>query len=127
MLMVELEKCVELGFLPFTAKDVSNMLQSFKKLDPEDENIDFLRMCQSIKEKDPNFMFEFMLDANDKLENIACHTSLSSSIRETCAYEIPTHKITAYDIPKQDIKPIRHRGILIGEARWFVPCFGAGE
>lgn len=56
-----------------------------------------------------------------------CHTSLSSSIRETCAYEIPTHKITAYDIPKQDIKPIRHRGILIGEARWFVPCFGAGE
>jgi len=78
MLMVELEKCVELGFLPFTAKDVSNMLQSFKKLDPEDENIDFLRMCQSIKEKDPNFMFEFMLDANDKLENIAW--SYSSSI-----------------------------------------------
>ncbi|XP_020868563.1 F-box protein At1g10110 isoform X2 [Arabidopsis lyrata subsp. lyrata] len=54
-----------------------------------------------------------------------CHTS-NSSIREVATYEFPTHKISAYEIPKQAIKPIRHRGILIGEARWFVPCFGAG-
>ncbi|CAL9214378.1 unnamed protein product [Arabidopsis halleri] len=58
-----------------------------------------------------------------------CHTS-KSSIPEVAAYEIPTHKITAYEIPKQDIEPIRHCGILIGEigeARWFVPCFNTGE
>lgn len=55
-----------------------------------------------------------------------CYTS-KSSIREVAAYEIPTHKITAYEIPKQTIEPIRHDGLLIGDGRWFVPCFGAGE
>ncbi|EOA25086.1 hypothetical protein CARUB_v10018394mg [Capsella rubella] len=55
-----------------------------------------------------------------------CHTT-KSSIREVAAYEIPTHKIYAYEIPKQTIKPIQHRGLIIGGARWFIPCFGVGE
>ncbi|XP_010501402.2 PREDICTED: LOW QUALITY PROTEIN: F-box protein At1g10110 [Camelina sativa] len=57
-----------------------------------------------------------------------CHTPSSSSIRDVAAYEIATHKISAYEIPpKQTIEPFQHRGTLIGEGRWFVPCFGAGE
>jgi len=68
---MEFEKCVELGYLLFTEKDVRNLLQSFRKLDPEEESIDLLRMCRNIKEKDPNFKFEFSLDTNNCLENIA--------------------------------------------------------
>ncbi|KAH0877083.1 hypothetical protein HID58_064477 [Brassica napus] len=117
MRLMELEKCVEPGFLPFTEKDVRNLLQSFKKLDPEDENIDFLRMCQSIKEQDPNFKFEFTLDANDKLENIAW--SYASSIQ---AYEIfgdavvfdTTHRLSAVEMPL---------GIWVGVNNYGVPCF----
>lgn len=117
MRLMELEKCVEPGFLPFTEKDVRNLLQSFKKLDPEDENIDFLRMCQSIKEKDPNFKFEFTLDANDKLENIAW--SYASSIQ---SYEIfgdaivfdTTHRLSAVEMPL---------GIWVGVNNYGVPCF----
>ncbi|XP_010462618.1 PREDICTED: F-box protein At1g10110-like [Camelina sativa] len=56
-----------------------------------------------------------------------CHTSSSSSIRDVAAYEIATHKISAYEIPKQTIEPSQHRGLLFGEARWFVPCFADGE
>ncbi|CAL9214392.1 unnamed protein product [Arabidopsis halleri] len=117
MRLLELEKCVEPGFLPFTEKDVRNLLQSFKKLDPEDENIDFLRMCQSIKEKDPNFKFEFTLDANDKLENIAW--SYASSIQ---SYELfgdavvfdTTHRLSAVEMPL---------GIWVGVNNYGVPCF----
>ncbi|VVA90699.1 unnamed protein product [Arabis nemorensis] len=117
MRLMELEKCVEPGFLPFTEKDVRNLLQSFKKLDPEEENIDFLRMCQSIKEKDPNFKFEFTLDANDKLENIAW--SYASSIQ---SYEIfgdavvfdTTHRLSAVEMPL---------GIWVGVNNYGVPCF----
>lgn len=65
MKLMELEKCVEPGYLPFTEKDVRNLLQSFRKLDPEDESIDLLRMCRNIKDKDPNFKFEFTLDPSN--------------------------------------------------------------
>ncbi|RVW44272.1 Protein FAR1-related sequence 11 [Vitis vinifera] len=79
MRLMELEKCVEPGYLPFTEKDVRNLLQSFRKLDPEDESIDLLRMCRNIKDKDPNFKFEFTLDPSNRLENITCHMLHQSS------------------------------------------------
>ncbi|KAG7653762.1 FAR1 DNA binding domain [Arabidopsis suecica] len=90
-----------------SSQDVRNLLQSFKKLDPDDENIYFLRMCQSIKEKDPNFKFEFTLDAN------------ASSIQ---SYEIfgdavvfdTTHRLSAVEMPL---------GIWVGVNNCGVPCF----
>ncbi|KAJ7967955.1 FAR1-related sequence 11 [Quillaja saponaria] len=117
MRLMELEKCVEPGYLPFTEKDVRNLLQSFKKLDPEEESIDLLRMCKNIKEKDPNFKFEYTLDSNDRLENIAW--SYASSIQ---LYEIfgdavvfdTTHRLTAFDMPL---------GIWVGMNNYGMPCF----
>ncbi|KAH7575980.1 hypothetical protein JRO89_XS02G0268100 [Xanthoceras sorbifolium] len=117
MRLMELEKCVEPGYLPFTEKDVRNLLQSFRKLDPEDESVDLLRMCRNIKEKDPNFKFEYTLDSNNRLENIAW--SYASSVQ---AYEIfgdavvfdTTHRLTALDMPL---------GIWVGVNNYGVPCF----
>uniref|UniRef100_A0A2N9IJI9 Protein FAR1-RELATED SEQUENCE n=1 Tax=Fagus sylvatica TaxID=28930 RepID=A0A2N9IJI9_FAGSY len=117
MRLMELEKCVEPGYLPFTEKDVRNLLQSFRKLDPEEESIDLLRMCRNIKEKDPNFKFEYTLDSNNRLENIAW--SYASSVQ---SYEIfgdavvfdTTHRLTAFDMPL---------GIWVGMNNYGMPCF----
>ncbi|XP_015580664.1 protein FAR1-RELATED SEQUENCE 11 [Ricinus communis] len=117
MRLMELEKCVEPGYLPFTEKDVRNLLQSFRKLDPEDESIDLLRMCRNIKEKDPNFKYEYTLDSNNRLENIAW--SYASSIQ---SYDIfgdavvfdTTHRLTAFDMPI---------GIWVGVNNYGMPCF----
>ncbi|XP_059448382.1 protein FAR1-RELATED SEQUENCE 11 isoform X2 [Corylus avellana] len=117
MRLMELEKCVEPGYLPFTEKDVRNLLQSFRKLDPEEEGIDLLRMCRNIKEKDSNFKFEYTLDSNNRLENIAW--SYASSVQ---SYEIfgdavvfdTTHRLTAFDMPL---------GIWVGMNNYGMPCF----
>ncbi|XP_047330157.1 protein FAR1-RELATED SEQUENCE 11 isoform X2 [Impatiens glandulifera] len=117
MRLMELEKCVEPGYLPFTEKDVRNLLQSFRKVDPEDESIDLLRMCRNIKDKDPNFRFECTLDSDNRLENIAW--SYASSIQ---SYEIfgdavvfdTTHRLTAFDMPL---------GIWVGINNYGMPCF----
>lgn len=117
MRLMELEKCVEPGYLPFTDKDVRNLIQSFRKVDLEDESIDLLRMCRNIKEKDHNFRFEFKLDANGRLENIAW--SYASSVQ---SYEVfgdavvfdTTHRLNAFDMPL---------GIWVGVNNYGMPCF----
>ncbi|KAM7250132.1 hypothetical protein ACFE04_022015 [Oxalis oulophora] len=117
MRLMELEKGVEPGYLPFTEKDVRNLLQSFRKLDSEDESVDLLRMCKAIKERDPNFKFEYTLDVNNRLENVAW--SYASSVQ---SYEIfgdavvfdTTHRLSAFDMPL---------GVWVGMNNYGMPCF----
>lgn len=117
MKLLELEKCVEPGYLPFTEKDVRNLLQSFRKFDQEDDNVDLLRMCRNSKDKDPNFRYEYTIDANNRLENIAW--SYASSVQ---SYDIfgdavvfdTTHRLTAFDMPI---------GIWVGMNNYGMPCF----
>lgn len=117
MRLMELEKCVEPGYLPFTEKDVRNLLQSHRKMDVEDESMDLLRMCRNIKERDPNFKFECMIDSNNQLENIAW--SYASSVQ---SYELygdavvfdTTHRLTAFDMPL---------GLWVGINNYGMPCF----
>ncbi|KQJ82841.1 protein FAR1-RELATED SEQUENCE 11 isoform X1 [Brachypodium distachyon] len=115
MRIMELEKCVEPGSLPFTEKDVSNLILSFRRFDQE-ESIDLLRMCRILKENDPNFMYDFT-KMNDRLEHIAW--SYASSIQ---SYEIfgdavifdTNHRLTALDMAL---------GIWIGLNNYGMPCF----
>ncbi|KAF5188568.1 Far1-related sequence [Thalictrum thalictroides] len=117
MRLLELEKCVEPGYLPFTEKDVRNLLQSIRKVDQEDDTVDLLRMCKNIKDKDPNFRYEYTIDANNRLENIAW--SYASSVQ---SYDIfgdavvfdTTHRLTAFDMPI---------GIWVGVNNYGMPCF----
>uniref|UniRef100_A0A9I9EGF7 Protein FAR1-RELATED SEQUENCE n=1 Tax=Cucumis melo TaxID=3656 RepID=A0A9I9EGF7_CUCME len=117
MRLMELEKGVEPGYLPFTEKDVRNLLQSFRKLDHEEESIDLLRMCRNIKEKDPNFKFEYVIDSNNRLENIAWSYASSIQAYETFGDAVvfdTTHRLTAFDMPL---------GIWVGINNYGMPCF----
>ncbi|PKU62158.1 protein FAR1-RELATED SEQUENCE 11 [Dendrobium catenatum] len=117
MRLMELEKCVEPGYLPFTEKDVRNLIQSFRRVEQDDENIDLLRMCRNLKEKDPNFRYEFTTAMNGRLENIAW--SYASAVQ---SYEIfgdavvfdTTHRLNAFDMPL---------GIWVGMNNYGMPCF----
>ncbi|CAN1333725.1 Protein FAR1-RELATED SEQUENCE 11 [Linum perenne] len=115
--LLELEKCIEPGYLPFTEKDVRNLLQSFRKLDPEDGSIDLLRICRNIKDKEPNFKFEYMLDSNNRLENIAWSSASSIKSYEAFGDAVvfdTTHRLTAFDMPL---------GIWVGVNNYGMPCF----
>ncbi|KAL3717661.1 hypothetical protein ACJRO7_009148 [Eucalyptus globulus] len=99
--LMELEKGVKLGCLPFTEIDVRNLLRSFRPEDRDNDAIDLLKMCKDKKDKDPNFKYNFQLDANNRLEYIAW--SYASSIRSYEAFGDAvvfdtTHRLEAYDM-----------------------------
>lgn len=116
MRVMELEKCVEPGYLPFTEKDVRNLIQTFRRMEQSEESISLLRMCRNIYDKDPSFRYEFTLDANNRLENIAW--SYASSVQ---SYDVfgdvvvfdTTHRLTAFNMPL---------GIWIGVNNYGMPC-----
>jgi hypothetical protein len=120
MRILELEKCVEPGNLPFTEKDVRNLMQSFRKVDhEEDESIDLLRMCKNFKEKDPSLKFEFTKDANNCLQNIAWTYSASVQAYKMFGDAVvfdTTHRLSALDIAL---------GIWVGLNNHGMPCFFA--
>ncbi|KAK4847342.1 hypothetical protein QYF36_000902 [Acer negundo] len=99
--LMELEKGVKLGCLPFTEIDVRNLLQSFRNVDRDNDVMDLLKMCKSKKDKDPNFKYNFQIDANNRLEHIAW--SYASSIQSYEAFGDAvifdtTHRMDAYDM-----------------------------
>ncbi|XP_057484063.1 protein FAR1-RELATED SEQUENCE 11-like [Actinidia eriantha] len=99
--LMELEKGVKLGCLPFTEIDIRNLLQSFRNVDKDNDPIDLLKMCKDKKDKDPNFKYNFKIDANNRLEHIAW--SYSSSVRSYEAFGDAvvfdtTHRLDAYDM-----------------------------
>lgn len=99
--LLELEKGVKLGCLPFTEIDVRNLLQSFRNVDQDDDPIDLLKMCKEKKDKDPDFKYDFKIDANNRLEHIAW--LYSSSLRSYEAFGDvvvfdTTHRLEAFDM-----------------------------
>ncbi|KAK4750376.1 hypothetical protein SAY87_027825 [Trapa incisa] len=99
--LMELEKGIKLGSLPFTEVDVRNLLQSFRNVDRDHDATDLLKMCKEKKDSDPSFRYNFQLDVNNRLEHIAW--SYGSSIN---SYEVfgdavvfdTTHRLVAYDM-----------------------------
>ena len=68
---LELEKGVKPGALTFTERDLRNFLQSSKNLNEENEGAELLKVCKFMKEKNPDFRYDYTLDESNKLENIA--------------------------------------------------------
>lgn len=99
--LMELEKGVKLGCLPFTEIDVRNLLQSFRNVDKDNDAIDLIAMCKRLKDENHNFKYEFKIDNNNRLEYIAW--SYGSSIQ---SYEVfgdavvfdTTYRVEAYDM-----------------------------
>ncbi|RWW01362.1 hypothetical protein GW17_00035606 [Ensete ventricosum] len=68
---LEMDKGVKPGELTFTEKDVKNFLQASVSINPENEGSELLKSCKFMKEKNPDFRYEFTSVEANKLEHIA--------------------------------------------------------
>lgn len=68
---LEMVKGAGQGELPFTEGDVRNFLKSSRAMHREGETNELLKICRSVKEKDPDFRYEYTLDENNKPEHVA--------------------------------------------------------
>ncbi|CAK8531276.1 unnamed protein product [Lathyrus sativus] len=79
--MLELEKGIQGGHLPFLERDVRNFVQNRKKVVQENEALlsekrendvlELLEVFKAVKEADVEFVYDFTVDKNEKVENIA--------------------------------------------------------
>lgn len=79
--VLETEKGVQPGQLPFIEKDVRNFVRTCKKTvqendallteKRENDTLELLETCKALAERDPDFVYDFTMDPNDKVENIA--------------------------------------------------------
>ncbi|WOL11244.1 protein FAR1-RELATED SEQUENCE 11-like [Canna indica] len=68
---LEMEKGVKPGELTFTEKDVKNFIQASVSINPENEGSELLKSCKFMKEKNPDFRYEFTSIEVNKLEHVA--------------------------------------------------------
>lgn len=102
MRALELEKGLKPGQLAFTERDLRNFLQASKSINREGEGSDLLKVCRSMKEKNPDFRYEFMLDENNKLEHVAWSYATSvhafKGFGDVVIFDT-TYFLTAYERP----------------------------
>ncbi|WVZ05666.1 hypothetical protein V8G54_019012 [Vigna mungo] len=102
MRVLEAEKGIEAGHLPFLDKDIRNFIKSQSSNDKDNYASDVLKLCKGLKDKYDAFQYDFTLDENNKLEHIIW--VFCDSIR---AYEAfgdvvvfnTTYRINRYDMP----------------------------
>nr|POE71783.1 putative protein far1-related sequence 10 [Quercus suber] len=76
--VLELEKGIQGGHLPFLERDVRNFVQNRKKVvqendallteKRENDTLELLEACKTTKETDEDFVYDFSVDENDKDE-----------------------------------------------------------
>ncbi|XWS53551.1 hypothetical protein CRYUN_Cryun10bG0011000 [Craigia yunnanensis] len=99
--LMELEKGVKLGCLPFTEIDVRNLLQSFRNVNRDYDPIDLIAMCKKLKDENPHFQYDFKLDGHNRLEHIAWSYASSIQLYETFGDAVvfdTTHRMDSYDM-----------------------------
>ncbi|KAG6594705.1 putative protein FAR1-RELATED SEQUENCE 10, partial [Cucurbita argyrosperma subsp. sororia] len=79
--VLELEKGIHGGQLPFLERDVRNFVQNRKKIVQEHDallnekreidTMELLEACKATKESDEEFVYDFTVDSNDKVEHVA--------------------------------------------------------
>ncbi|XP_021730271.1 protein FAR1-RELATED SEQUENCE 11-like [Chenopodium quinoa] len=99
--LMELEKGVKLGCLPFTELNIRDLLQSFRHVDKDNDAIDLISMCKRLKDENSYFKYDFKLDGHNRLEHIAW--SYPSSIQKYEAFGDAilldtNHRLDAYDM-----------------------------
>ncbi|XP_020577966.1 protein FAR1-RELATED SEQUENCE 11-like [Phalaenopsis equestris] len=99
---LEMERGASADRLAFGERDVKIFLQASKNINRESEGSELLKTCRAMKEKNPDFRYDFVLDENNKLEHIAW--SYASSIRafklfgDVVVFDTTFH-LNAYDRP----------------------------
>jgi hypothetical protein len=102
MRVLELEKGINTGNLPFLEKDIRNFIQSHSGIGQENDASNVLKLCKSLKDMDDAFKYDFTIDENNKLEHIIW--VFGDSIRAYEAFEdvvvfYTTYRINRYDMP----------------------------
>ncbi|KAI5429436.1 hypothetical protein KIW84_034151 [Lathyrus oleraceus] len=70
MRIIELEKNVEHGYLPFIEKDVRNLFLKAKKKVEITDVVDLLKYCEDVKKSCSKFQYAYTLDEERRLEHI---------------------------------------------------------
>ncbi|KAM7258535.1 hypothetical protein ACFE04_014276 [Oxalis oulophora] len=99
--LMELEKGVKLGCLPFTEIDVRNLLQSFRNVNRDYDAIDLIGMCKKLKDENPEFQYDFKIDAHNRLEHIAWSYASSIEMYESFGDAVvfdTTHHLDSCDM-----------------------------
>ncbi|KAF1862683.1 hypothetical protein Lal_00013444 [Lupinus albus] len=101
MRVLELEKGINPGHLPYLEKDIRNFIHLNSGIEKENDAAE-VKLCKSLKDKNNNFQYDFTLDEINKLEHIIW--AFGDSVR---AYEAfgdvivfdTTYRINRYDMP----------------------------
>ncbi|XP_044499855.1 protein FAR1-RELATED SEQUENCE 11-like [Mangifera indica] len=99
--LMELEKGLKLGCLPFTEIDVRNLLQSFRNVNRDYDATDLILMCKKLKDEDHNFQYDFKIDGHNRLEHIAWTYASSVQLYEAFGDAVifdTTHRLDCYDL-----------------------------
>ncbi|KAI3848734.1 hypothetical protein MKW98_012445 [Papaver atlanticum] len=94
--------------LPFIERDVRNFVQSCKKVDRENDVSELLNVCKTVKERDADFVYDFTMDENGNLANIAW--AYGDSV---CAYRA-FGDVVVFDATYREITYDRLLGVWFG-------------
>lgn len=106
--VLELEKGIQGGQLPFLERDVRNFIQNRKKIVQENDALltekrendmmELLEACKATKETDEEFAYDITVDENDKVENIAWSyvdsVNAYSTFGDVVCFDTSYHSIT---------------------------------
>lgn len=100
--VMELEKTVKHGYLPFLEKDVWNLLTKIGKTHGVNDAMDLLHHCKIAKEENSKFQYAFTVDEERKLEHIFwCHAhsfDWYQKFGDVVVFDT-TYKVNAYQMP----------------------------
>ncbi|KAL4584029.1 hypothetical protein LXL04_008619 [Taraxacum kok-saghyz] len=102
MRVMELERGLRHGELPFLNNDIHNLFAKNHKLHSQNDARELLEYCKSAKNDDPNFQYAFTLDSENRLEHIFwCHAhcfELYQKYGDAVVFDT-TYKVNSYDMP----------------------------
>lgn len=100
--VMELEKQLRHGDLPFFQKDVHNFLNKIRQGNMESDAMDLLEHCKRAKEEDSRFQYAFCVDEENRLKHIFWSPphcfSWYQKYGDAIAFDT-TYKVNSYEMP----------------------------
>ncbi|KAI5407870.1 hypothetical protein KIW84_053927 [Lathyrus oleraceus] len=102
MRVIELEKNVDHGYLPFIEKDVRNLFLKAKKKVEITDVVDLLKYCEDAKKSCSKFQYAYTLDEERRLEHIfwshAYRFDWYQEYGDVVVFDA-TYKVNSYEMP----------------------------
>lgn len=100
--VMELEKNVKHGSLPFLSQDISNLFYKVRKSNSNNDAMELLEHCKMAKEENSKFQYAYSIDQERKLEHIFwAHSSCFDWYQKYGDVVVfdTTYKVNSYDMP----------------------------